>query len=200
MKETFIPLYYPNESYAHEPLSVLDRQWFKDMANIRVGPARLRQVRMKNGKILVFTNDWLWNCYLCSALHKSGFIGSLLILTFGIAHHSKHMLQTRPMTEYDILLRSVSTLLLMPLVRYDPSLSILVYKTLSPLDYCQPSLSVSTLAYSSWWINRCGDSRHRHNHLDYLSAASANCLAAVVFDFQHILCSTLTALGISILP
>jgi hypothetical protein len=54
MKETFIPIYYPNESYAHAPLSVVDRQWFKDMANVRVGPARLRQVRMKDGKSISF--------------------------------------------------------------------------------------------------------------------------------------------------
>lgn len=46
---TFIPKYYPVNNYANKPLTAVDRQWFKDMASIRVGPARLRQVRMKSG-------------------------------------------------------------------------------------------------------------------------------------------------------
>nr|XP_034336032.1 polycystic kidney disease protein 1-like 2 [Crassostrea gigas] len=49
LNETFIPTYYPVNNYASKPLTVVDRQWFQDMASIRVGPARLRQVRMKSG-------------------------------------------------------------------------------------------------------------------------------------------------------
>lgn len=49
---TFIPKYYPVNNYANKPLTAVDRQWFKDMASIRVGPARLRQVRMKSGTII----------------------------------------------------------------------------------------------------------------------------------------------------
>lgn len=49
LNETFIPTYYPVSNYASKPLTVVDRQWFQDMASIRVGPARLRQVRMKSG-------------------------------------------------------------------------------------------------------------------------------------------------------
>lgn len=45
LNETFIPTYYPVNNYASKPLTVVDRQWFQDMASIRVGPARLRQVR-----------------------------------------------------------------------------------------------------------------------------------------------------------
>lgn len=40
-------------NYANKPLTAVDRQWFKDMASIRVGPARLRQVRMKSGTIIL---------------------------------------------------------------------------------------------------------------------------------------------------
>lgn len=56
MNETFIPTYYPTASYTNEQLTVVDRQWFKDMTSIRVGPARLRQVRMKTGKLNLDTS------------------------------------------------------------------------------------------------------------------------------------------------
>ncbi|XP_062621693.1 uncharacterized protein LOC134283266 [Saccostrea cucullata] len=62
MNETFIPTYYPNASYAGKPLTVLDRQWFKDMASIRVGPARLRQVRMKTGTCPYSYLPWSYPC------------------------------------------------------------------------------------------------------------------------------------------
>ena len=56
MNETFIPNYYPTASYTNEQLTAVDRQWFKDMTSIRVGPARLRQVRMKTGKLNLDTS------------------------------------------------------------------------------------------------------------------------------------------------
>ncbi|XP_062608038.1 polycystin-1-like protein 2 [Saccostrea cucullata] len=62
MNDTFIPTYYPTESYAGEPLTVMDRQWLKDMVNIRVGPGRLRQVRMKTGKCPYFSLTWPYPC------------------------------------------------------------------------------------------------------------------------------------------
>lgn len=40
------------ENYAGGSLRALERQWFKDMSGIRVGPARMRQVRMKESKIM----------------------------------------------------------------------------------------------------------------------------------------------------
>lgn len=49
MRNAFIPTYYPLKNYADQDLSSVDKQWFGDMANIRVGPGRVRQVRMKKG-------------------------------------------------------------------------------------------------------------------------------------------------------
>lgn len=53
MNKTFIPAFYPVENYAGGYLRALERQWFKDMSGIRVGPARVRQVRMKESKIKI---------------------------------------------------------------------------------------------------------------------------------------------------
>ncbi|XP_062613252.1 location of vulva defective 1-like [Saccostrea cucullata] len=58
----FIPTFYPNVSYAGTPLSVIDRQWLKDMKSIRVGPARLRQVRMQTGKCQYTHLPWSYPC------------------------------------------------------------------------------------------------------------------------------------------
>ncbi|XP_061167212.1 polycystin-1-like protein 2 [Saccostrea echinata] len=62
MNDIFIPTFYPNESYAGTALSVIDRQWLKDMRSIRVGPARLRQVRMKTGKCPYSSLPWSYPC------------------------------------------------------------------------------------------------------------------------------------------
>lgn len=58
LNTTFIPTYYPVNNYASKPLTDNeDNHWFKDMASIRVGPARLRQVRMKSGTITKTTRN-----------------------------------------------------------------------------------------------------------------------------------------------
>lgn len=49
MRDAFIPMYYPLTNYADQELTSVDKQWFGDMANIRVGPGRIRQVRMNKG-------------------------------------------------------------------------------------------------------------------------------------------------------
>lgn len=49
MRYALIPTYYPLKNYADQDLTLVDKQWFGDMANIRVGPGRVRQVRMKKG-------------------------------------------------------------------------------------------------------------------------------------------------------
>ena len=50
MKDRFIPAFYPIQNYAGGFLTALERQWFKDMSSIRVGPAQLRLVRMKESE------------------------------------------------------------------------------------------------------------------------------------------------------
>ena len=51
MKDSFIPAFYPIQNYAGGSFTALERQWFKDMSSIRVGPAQLRLVRMKESEI-----------------------------------------------------------------------------------------------------------------------------------------------------
>lgn len=71
MNKTFIPAFYPVENYAGGSLRALERQWFKDMSGIRVGPARMRQVRMKESKIKIrfpFKNVYLILMNVCDHL------------------------------------------------------------------------------------------------------------------------------------
>ncbi|XP_062602358.1 uncharacterized protein LOC134264070, partial [Saccostrea cucullata] len=46
MNDTFIPACYPLQTYNEVNLDILGKQMFGDLASIRVGPARIRQVRM----------------------------------------------------------------------------------------------------------------------------------------------------------
>lgn len=46
MTQTFIPANYPEKTYSDADLDILQKQMFGDLASIRVGPARIRQVRM----------------------------------------------------------------------------------------------------------------------------------------------------------
>ncbi|XP_062593519.1 uncharacterized protein LOC134254998 [Saccostrea cucullata] len=46
MNDTFIPACYPLQTYNEVNLDILGKQMFGDLASIRVGPARVRQVRM----------------------------------------------------------------------------------------------------------------------------------------------------------
>jgi hypothetical protein len=50
LKSTFIPAFYPNSTYNEEELDILGKQMFGDLASIRVGPGRIRQVRMPKRK------------------------------------------------------------------------------------------------------------------------------------------------------
>ena len=50
MKNTFVPNYYPLTDARNHTLSVRDQKYFTDLANVPVGPARLRQVRMSKGR------------------------------------------------------------------------------------------------------------------------------------------------------
>ena len=36
-------------NYANMELNSIDKKWFGDMANIRIGPGRIRQVRVERG-------------------------------------------------------------------------------------------------------------------------------------------------------
>lgn len=46
MNQTFIPANYPEKTYSGAELDILQKQMFGDLASLRVGPARIRQVRM----------------------------------------------------------------------------------------------------------------------------------------------------------
>jgi hypothetical protein len=65
MNDVFIPIYYPITNYAKKPLNSIEKMWFGDMANVRVGPGRIRQVRMKKGNI----KDQRIRFYLNEVLH-----------------------------------------------------------------------------------------------------------------------------------
>lgn len=51
MQKTFIPTYYPETQYSGASLDEQDKKYFGDLSSIRVGPGRLRQVRMGKGMI-----------------------------------------------------------------------------------------------------------------------------------------------------
>jgi len=48
-----IPLYYPTAQYNGDSISVRDTFFVGDMSNLRLGLVRLRQVKVKKGKINV---------------------------------------------------------------------------------------------------------------------------------------------------
>ena len=50
INKTLIPTFYPENDYRGDPLSEVNKKWFGDNSSIRVGPARLRQLRSKRGK------------------------------------------------------------------------------------------------------------------------------------------------------
>ncbi|XP_060073681.1 polycystin-1-like protein 2 [Ylistrum balloti] len=50
LNETFYEKYFPENDYNGEPLDVRDRLFFSGLDNVKIGPPRLRQVRMKRGK------------------------------------------------------------------------------------------------------------------------------------------------------
>lgn len=53
MDETLFPNYFPLKEFnGVDNLGVLHKQFFADMANARIGPARLRQVRTKYGMFI----------------------------------------------------------------------------------------------------------------------------------------------------
>ena len=60
MKDSFIPAFYPIQNYAGGFLTALERQWFKDMSSIRVGPAQLRLVRMKESEFKQSRCNYVW--------------------------------------------------------------------------------------------------------------------------------------------
>ncbi|XP_069123241.1 polycystin family receptor for egg jelly-like [Argopecten irradians] len=47
---TFFEKYFPETAYNGDPIGVQDKFFFSDLDNVKVGPPRLRQVRMKRGK------------------------------------------------------------------------------------------------------------------------------------------------------
>lgn len=55
MTETFILATYPEKTYSDDDLDILEKQMFADLASIRVGPARIRQVRMPQSTYPVFS-------------------------------------------------------------------------------------------------------------------------------------------------
>ncbi|XP_062590863.1 uncharacterized protein LOC134252407 [Saccostrea cucullata] len=62
MDTVFIPIYYPTKNYANLNLNSIDKMWFGDMANIRVGPGRIRQVRMKKVECDYYKLTWSHVC------------------------------------------------------------------------------------------------------------------------------------------
>ena len=45
-------------NYANMELNSIDKKWFGDMANIRIGPGRIRQVRVERGiRITVYSTS-----------------------------------------------------------------------------------------------------------------------------------------------
>jgi hypothetical protein len=56
LNNTFIPVFYPEEDFAYNTLENVEKQWFGDHASIRVGPAQIRQLRVKkrNSKLNIF--------------------------------------------------------------------------------------------------------------------------------------------------
>ena len=68
MKDSFIPAFYPIQNYAGGSLTALERQWFKDMSSIRVGPAQLRLVRMKESEFKQSRYIYVWinSFFYCS--------------------------------------------------------------------------------------------------------------------------------------
>ena len=60
MNDAFLPNYYPLMNYADMELNSVDKKWFRDMANIRIGPGRIRQVRVERGI-----------CFTVSSISKS---------------------------------------------------------------------------------------------------------------------------------
>ena len=49
LEHTVFPRFFPETYYNGNPLPVLDKLYFGDLENYRIGPGRLRQVRMKKG-------------------------------------------------------------------------------------------------------------------------------------------------------
>ena len=68
MKDSFIPAFYPIQNYAGGSLTALERQRFKDMSSIRVGPAQLRLVRMKESEFKQSRYIYVWinSFFYCS--------------------------------------------------------------------------------------------------------------------------------------
>ncbi|KAK3090330.1 hypothetical protein FSP39_010980 [Pinctada imbricata] len=62
MDKTLIPTCYPKEEYNGSPLSTTDTQFFGDLTNVRVGPARLRQVRMATDGCVYKKLTWPYPC------------------------------------------------------------------------------------------------------------------------------------------
>ncbi|XP_061167307.1 polycystin-1-like protein 2 isoform X1 [Saccostrea echinata] len=62
LSQTFIPTFYPENYYSGASLGVQDKKYFGDLANIRVGPGRLRQVRMSKGECDYHKLTWPRYC------------------------------------------------------------------------------------------------------------------------------------------
>ncbi|XP_062584304.1 polycystin-1-like protein 2 [Saccostrea cucullata] len=63
LNDTFIPTFYPEKDYADNDLDTLEKQWFGDRSSIRVGPAQLRQLRMKTDACPVMNLIPSYPCY-----------------------------------------------------------------------------------------------------------------------------------------
>ncbi|XP_061173586.1 polycystin-1-like protein 2 [Saccostrea echinata] len=71
INNTFIPILYPEKDYTDNELDVLEKQWFADRASIRVGPAQLRQLRMKPDACPVMTIAPTYPCYKYYSIAKA---------------------------------------------------------------------------------------------------------------------------------
>ena len=47
----FIPQYFPENNYKNTSLYWTDKQFVSDLVSFRVGPARIRQIRVKSGNV-----------------------------------------------------------------------------------------------------------------------------------------------------
>ncbi|KAK3089545.1 hypothetical protein FSP39_004480 [Pinctada imbricata] len=62
LTSTFIPAFFPETEYNGDALGARERLYFGDITNVRVGPARLRQVRMKNDTCDYTDLTWPYPC------------------------------------------------------------------------------------------------------------------------------------------
>jgi len=52
IKDSLLPVYFPTSSYSGGSISIRDKFFIADMANVRLGLIRMRQLRVQKGNVL----------------------------------------------------------------------------------------------------------------------------------------------------